>query len=113
MSDNAENKEPATRQESLPELLGQLARSSAAVFRDEIELVIQRIREKTRAVRIGIILLSAGAIIIFAAFLSFCASLIIGLTAFLSPTVAALVTGVALALVGIVIAFIGYRQLKK
>ena len=39
--------------------------------------------------------------------------MIIGLTAYMAPVIAALVTGAALALIGIVIAFIGYKKLKK
>jgi VIT1/CCC1 family predicted Fe2+/Mn2+ transporter len=39
--------------------------------------------------------------------------LIIELTSYMAPVMAALVTGAALALIGVVIAFIGYRKLKK
>ena len=113
MSNNSVNKDLATQQESFSELLGHLAKSSAVVVHDEIELVIQRIREKVKAVRSGVLLIVTGAVISFAAFMCLCAALIIGLTSYLSPVIAALVTGVLFALVGVLIAFIGYRQLKK
>ena len=113
MNNKAENKEPATQRESFNELLGQLAKNSAAVVHDEIELVIQRMREKVEAIRSGVILLAIGAAISFTAFMSLCAAVIIGLTYFLVPVMAALVTGAALALIGGIIAFIGYKQLKK
>ena len=113
MNNKVVNKSATTQRESLTELLGQLASNSAAVVHDEIELVIQRIHEKVRAGRRGVLTVATGAVISFAAFMSLCASLIIGLTSYMAPVIAALVTGAALALIGVVIAFIGYKQLKK
>lgn len=113
MNHNVANKDTTTQRESFTELLGQLANNSAAVVHDEIELVIQGIREKVRAVRCGLLTVAVGAVIGFAAFLSFCAALIIGLTSYMAPVIAAFVTGAVLALIGVVIVFIGYKQLKK
>ncbi|AOY56966.1 phage holin family protein [Desulfococcus multivorans] len=113
MSSNVANKDTTTQRDSLSELLGQLANNSAAVVHDEIELVIQGIREKAAAVRSGFFTAVTGAAIGFAGFLSLCTALIIGLSAYMAPVMAALVTGAALALIGAVIAFMGYRQLKK
>ncbi len=109
----AANREIITQRESFPELLGQLASNSAAVVHDEIELVIQGVREKTRAVRSGVVTVATGAAVGFAAFLSLCAACIIGLTSYMAPVTAALVTGGVLAFIGVVIVFIGFRQLKK
>lgn len=112
--DNKEmNKNASTQRKSLTELLRQVVSTSAAVIHDEIELVIQGIREKMRAARSGVLLVVIGAVISVAAFMSLCAALIIGLTSYMAPVIAALVTGAALALMGVVIALIGYRQLKK
>ena len=113
MSDNSVNKDAVAQKESLAELLAQLAKSSAVMVHDEIELVIQRINEMVKASRIGVLLIVTGAVIGFAAFMCLCAALIIELTSYMSPFIAALVTGVTFALVGVVIAFIGYRKLKK
>ena len=113
MNNKVVNKEPATQHESFTELLGQLANNSAAVVHDEIELVIQGVREKMRAVRSGVLTVATAAVIGLAAFLSLCAALIIGLTYYMAPVIAALVTGVALGLIGVVIAFIGFKQLKQ
>jgi VIT1/CCC1 family predicted Fe2+/Mn2+ transporter len=107
------NQNPTAPRESFSELLGQLANSSAAVVHDEIELVIQGIREKVKAVRGGVLTVLAGAVISFGAFMSLCAAVIIGLTSYMAPVLAALVTAAALALIGVVIAVIGYRRLKK
>lgn len=107
------NNHPATQSDSFAELLGQLTKNSAALVRDEVELVIQRAREKVRAARSGVLLLATGAVISFAACMSLCAALIIALTSYMAPAVAALVTAVAFALVGGLIAFMGYKQLKS
>lgn len=98
--------------ESFPELLGQLAKSSAAVVHDEIELIIQRIREKVTAGSSGVLLVAIGVIGILAALGCLCTGLIIGLSMYMPTAIAALVSGVAFALVGSLIAFIGYRKLK-
>jgi VIT1/CCC1 family predicted Fe2+/Mn2+ transporter len=113
MNNKVVNKDPTIQRESFTELLGQLANNSAAVVHDEIELVIQGIREKVRAVRSGVLTVATGAVVSFAAFLSLCAALVIGLTSYMAPVIAALVTGAALATLGVVIAFSGYKQLKK
>ena len=113
MNNKVINKDPITQRESFTELVGQLANNSAAVVHDEIELVVQGIREKMRAARSGVLTVAIGAVIGFAAFLYLCAALIIGLTSYMAPVIAALVTGAALALIGVVIAFIGFKQLKK
>ena len=113
MNNKVVNKDPATQSESFTELLGQLASNSAALIHDEIELVSQGVREKARAVRSGVVTVATGAAIGFAAFLSLCAALIIGLTSYMAPVTAALVTGAVLAFIGVVIVFIGFKQLKK
>ena len=113
MNNKAVQKDPTTQRESFTELLGDLANKSAAVFHDEIELVTQRIHEKVKAVRGGVLTVAIGVVISFAAFMSLCAALIIELTSYMTPVMAALVTGAALGLIGIVMVFIGCKQLKK
>lgn len=105
--------DPTTGRESFSELLGQLAKNTAAVVHDEIQLVIQGIREKVRAVTTAILSVAVGVMVGFAGFLSLCAALIIGLTSYMTPDMAALLTGVVLAFIGSVIVLIGYRRLKK
>ncbi len=113
MNNKVENKDPAKQRESITELLGRLVANAAELFHDEIELVIQRFHEKVNAVRSGVLTVAIGVFISFAAFMSLCAALIIELTSYMAPVIAALVTGTALALIGLVIAFIGYGKLKK
>ncbi|MBF0257513.1 MAG: phage holin family protein [Desulfamplus sp.] len=111
MNNRETNRLPATQRESFTELLGQLASNSATMVHDEIELVIQRIREKVRSVRLGGLIFVTGALTIFAAFIFFCAALFFKLTYYMTPFIAALVISGGLAFIGIVIVFIGYRQL--
>jgi len=113
MNNKAGHPDPTPQRESFTELVGQLAQNSAAVVHDEIELVIRRVREKVTVGRRGVVLMATGAVISLAAFMALCAALIIGLTAYMAPAMAALVTGVALAVLGGVMAAIGYQQLKK
>ncbi len=113
MNNKLANKDTITERDSFSELLGQLAKNSATVVRDEIELVILGIREKATAGRSGVIAVVIGAGISFVAFMCFCFVLIIGLTSYMALIMASLVTGVALSLVGGTIAFIGYRKWKK
>jgi VIT1/CCC1 family predicted Fe2+/Mn2+ transporter len=113
MENRMVNNDIVTKRESLTELLEQLANNSATMVRDEIQLVVQGIREKVAAVRTGVITVTIGAVILFAAFMSLCAALIIGLAHFMAPVIAAIVAVGVLALIGGIIAYIGYKQLKK
>ncbi|MFO7559498.1 MAG: phage holin family protein [Desulfobacterales bacterium] len=113
MNNKVVNKDATIQRDSFAELLGQLAGNSAAVVHDEIELVTRKIREKVTAVRSGVLTVVTGALISFAAFMSLCTACIIGLTSYMTPVMAALITGAALALIGVVIVFIGYKQLKN
>jgi hypothetical protein len=113
MNNKVENNDSTPKRESFSELLGQIANNSATMVHNEIELVIQGIREKFRAVRSGVLIVATGAVISFAAFMSLCAAMIIGLTSYMAPVIAALITGGTLSLIGLIIALIGYKRLKK
>ena len=113
MNNHAVNKDASTQRDSFSELLGHLANQSASVIHSEIELVERGILEKAKAARRGVLTVLAGTLAGFGAFLCFTAACIIGLTSYMSPCMAALVTGTALASIGVLIAFIGYRQVKK
>ena len=113
MNNNVVNKDSTIQRDSFTELLGQLVGNLTAVVHNEIELVIYGMREQVTAARSGVLTIVTGAAISFAAFMSLCAALIIGLTSYMAPVIAALVTGTALALIGVGIAFIGYKKLTK
>ena len=113
MNDKVVKQDPTTQRESFSELLGQLAKNITMVVHDEIQLVIQGIREKVRTVSTAILTAAIGVVVSFTGFLSLCAALIIWLTSYMTPAMAALFTGAALTFIGVVIVFIGYRRLKK
>ena len=113
MNNRAINGTATTPRESLVELLGYIANNSAAMVHDEIELVIQGIRENVRAARSGIVIVAIGGIVGFAAFMSFCAALTMGLAYYMPAVIAAIVSGLVLALIGIAIVLIGYNKLVK
>ena len=101
------------QRESFGELLGQLVSHSASLIRDEIKLVKQEMLEELLSFRSGAITLVIGAALVWIALLTLCAAVVIGLSVFMGPGMAALVTGVGLVVVGGTIAFIGFRQLMK
>ncbi len=113
MKNKEEKNASPEQQESLLELLKHLVKHSIAMMRHEVELVIRRLHERFEDVRSGFMLMAVGAAIGFAAFLCMCAALIIELSRYLSPAVAALLTGGVLALAGVVLGFVGYRKLSK
>ncbi|BCS54821.1 phage holin family protein [Geobacter sp. SVR] len=99
--------------ETLGELLGQLATKSATLMRDEIELAKQEARESLTAVAGGSLLIAIGAVVGFCAFLILCLAVVFALASRMPPGVAALVTGLALALAGGLLAVAGVARLKK
>ena len=101
------------QRDSFGELLAQLVSHSASLVRDEIKLVKQEMLEELQSSRSGAITLVIGAALVWIALLTLCAAVVIGLSVFMGPGMAALVTGAGLAVIGGAIAFIGFRQLKK
>lgn len=101
------------QRESFGELLGQLVSHSASLVRDEIKLAKQEMLEELQSFRSGAITLVIGAALVWIALLTLCAAVVIGLSVFMDPGMAALVTGAGLVVVGGTLSFIGFRQLKK
>ena len=106
-------KDSALQHQSLVDMLGMLVKSSATVVRDEVELVIQRFRERVGALRRGMLLLCTGVLFAFAGILCLGAAAIIGLSVYMSSVIAALIVGAVFATTGVVIVSIGYRQLQR
>jgi uncharacterized membrane protein YqjE len=108
------NEDMTTMQrESFTELLGQLASHSASLVRDEIELARQEIREKLQSLSSGAITFVAGVALLWIAALTLCAAAVIGLSVYMGPGIAALVTGAVLVVIGGGITYFGFRQLKN
>ncbi|MFP5212893.1 MAG: phage holin family protein [Acidobacteriota bacterium] len=99
--------------DSIGALLEQLASNSATLVRNEIELTKQQMRENADSMRSGAFSLAASAAIGLVAMMAICIAIIIGLTAYMPPGVAALVTGVGLALIAAGVASFGFRQMRQ
>jgi hypothetical protein len=113
MNNNKINKDLTMPPESIGDMLGELATNSAGWVRNEIELVKQQMREKIAEATGGIIMIAIGAAFGMVALMAFCAALVIALTSYMTPGIAALVTGGGLAILAIIMAFIGITYLKK
>ncbi len=94
-------------------MLKRIVNHSTVLARDEIELTKQEAREKIEKLRTPAIIAAAGAVIFLIALISLCAALVITLANYMSPAVAALLTGAALGLLGIILVLIGVVNIKK
>lgn len=101
------------RESTISELLGELAKSSAALIRDEITLAKQEVREKLSAFQLGLILIAIGAVIGLVTLITLCAAVVIALAAYVGAWQAALIVGTILALTAGVTASVGLRRLKQ
>jgi uncharacterized membrane protein YqjE len=100
------------QQESIGELLGELAGQSAALVRDEITLARQEMGEKVRSYKGVITLLAVGGVLVALAVSALCAAFIIWLGEYMSLWMAAGATGVGLAILAGVFLLIGKNTLS-
>jgi uncharacterized membrane protein YqjE len=113
MNRNDVNRDPAAERASFTDLLKQLAANLAALIHNEIELMAQGIREKANRLRNGVLLIAVATIVACAAFLSLCAAAIIGLSQYMAPVSAALVTAAICAVCSAFLALTGYKLVQK
>jgi uncharacterized membrane protein YqjE len=99
--------------ESFGELLSQLAKNSAALIRDEVELAKREMQEKLAATRAGIIIIATGVAIAFAGLLGLCAAAIIWLARYIGFGWSSLVVGSALAIIGAATAIAGVKHIRR
>jgi hypothetical protein len=92
---------------SLGELLGDLARESGLLVRQEIALARSELSEKAQAVGKDLGYLAMGGLVAYAGFLAIVAAIIIGLAA------AGLAWWLSALIVGLVVAGVGYLLVKK
>jgi uncharacterized membrane protein YqjE len=101
------------QRESFGELISQLANNSAALVRDEIDLVKQEMREKISRLRSAVTLIAIGAVVGLFAVLALMAAAIIGLGHLVGMGVSALIIGIVLAVAAAIPVFSGLGQLKR
>src|SRR5262245_51459489 len=99
--------------ESFGELLSELADTSAALIRDQIELAKEEVRENLAKLRSGLIALALSVLVGMLALATLCAAAVIGLGFLIGAGMAALVVGVGLAAIGGIIAAVGISRLKR
>jgi len=99
--------------ESFGELLSQLANTSAALIRDQLELAKEEMRENLARLRSGLVTLAVSAVIGMLALLTLCAAAVIGLGFLVGIGIAALIIGAGLAVVGGIVASVGIHRLKR
>jgi hypothetical protein len=109
---NQREVEPKEPRESFGELLSQLASTSAALIRDQIELAKEEMRENLARLRSGLVTLAVSVVIGLVALFTLCAAAVIGLGILIGVGMSALTIGLGLALVGGILASLGIRRLK-
>jgi hypothetical protein len=100
------------KQESLTELIGDLANQSASLVRDEIALAKQEIQEKLLGFRAPLVVIALGAILTVIATLALSTALIAGLSLYLPVWQAALLVGGVFALIAGITLATGISHLK-
>lgn len=99
--------------ESLGELLTELANQSAGLVRDEVALAKQELSEKVSVLRSSFVMIGAGAAVGLVASLALTAAVIIGLAEAVGAWQAAALVGVALAVLARALTLVGVGRLKS
>lgn len=99
--------------QSLGELISNLASQSASLVRDEVQLAKQELSEKVKTLRSVTTVIIAGAFCGLIAVLALCAALIAGLAEFMAVWLAALIVGGVLGIISAIIVVTGLSNLKR
>lgn len=99
--------------ESLGNLLSELASHSAGLVQDEFMLARQEITEKVKSYRSAIILLAVGSVVTFLAMMVLTTALILWIGTQIEPWLAALLTGAGLGVVGAIILLLAKTELGQ
>jgi putative superfamily III holin-X len=99
--------------ETLAELFGELANGYSSLFRDEVELAKQEMREKMNVLRSGSILMLAGAWVASFAVLTLIGAVVTALSAAVGLIYSMLIVGGALLLIALALAMTGLRRVRK
>jgi hypothetical protein len=103
---------PPWRERGIASLLGDLARESTRLLRQEIALAKSETTAKLAQLGIGAGELVAGALILHAGFLVLLAAAVLGLSLVVPPWAAALIVGGVVLLVGLGVALKGRHDMK-
>ncbi|MCI0423128.1 MAG: phage holin family protein [Acidobacteria bacterium] len=100
-------------QESFGGLLGELASQTEDLFRDEIALAKQELKEKLGTFQSALLALAFGAVIALIASLALCAAVIIALAEYVKPWQSALIIGLILGMAAGVFISTGIGRFKR
>jgi hypothetical protein len=106
-------KTEAQQEESLTDLIGDLANQSAGLVRDEVALAKQEISEKLLSLRSAVMVIALGAFVALIATLALVAAGIAGLAQYMELWKAALVVGGGLTLIAAIVVSVGLGHLKR
>ncbi|HEX8464219.1 MAG TPA: phage holin family protein [Abditibacterium sp.] len=101
------------KEKSLGELLGDLARETGTLVRQEVQLAKVETTEKIGAALRGSILLVVAGVLGFAGFLALIATAILALSQVVAPWLAALIVSGVLLVVAGICAVLGLSRVKK
>lgn len=99
--------------QKMSEMLGELAASSAALIRDEIDLARQELKESARQMRPGMVAATVGLGIAAIAVLVLVAAAVIGLGNLIGFGLSALVIGAVLGVIGGTTLLLGIRRIRQ
>lgn len=102
-----------TPDRTLAGLFTELTRETATLFRQEISLAKAEVAEKVRQAGSGLIMLTAGGLLLFVALQALLAAAVLGLALRIPPWLAALAVAVAVAVVGAVVLARGLANLRR
>jgi uncharacterized membrane protein YqjE len=103
----------SAERESLGELLGDLATQSASLVRDEVALARQEVREKVKVIQSAAVIVAIGAVMGLVALLALCTAVILALTQYFEPWLAALIVGGVFTVAAMITLGIGIGQFKR
>lgn len=103
---------PLRHERSVAGLLGDLARETTRLFRQEVALAKAEVTGKVSQMGTGAAEMVAGGFIIYAGFLALLVAAILGLAHVVAPWLAALIVGVVTLLVGAALVFKGRRDVE-
>lgn len=103
---------PASRPPSVGDLLGQLGADLSGLVQKEMQLARAELTEKVNAAGKAVTDIAAGGLLLVAALLVLLQALVLALSKFMDPTLAALLVGVVVAGVGYVLVRAGMKAIS-
>lgn len=102
----------AQRERSIGELLKDITRDFAMLFREEVALAKAEIQQTFRTAVKDVAFVAAGGLVAYAGLLALIASAVLGLANVIDPWLSALIIGGVVTLIGIVVLMRGLAEMK-